>query len=106
MADLEKMNELIQKETAYPNSVSVQQALLKVWNECEQQKVVNKNDLLPDVNEHSLFELRKRAEKVADLIELMNDAFPKYPRENIITACMACIQDAYKTGHEDALNAR
>jgi len=26
----------IQKETAYPNSVSVQVALLKVWNECEQ----------------------------------------------------------------------
>ena len=39
----------IQKETAYPESVSVQQALLKVWNECEQDKVVNKNDLLPDV---------------------------------------------------------
>ena len=39
----------IQKETAYPNSRSVQQALLKVWNECEQEKVVNKNDLLPDV---------------------------------------------------------
>lgn len=30
----------IQQETAYPNSVSVQQALLQVWNECEQQ---NKN---------------------------------------------------------------
>ena len=28
----------IQLETAYPNSVSVQQALLKVWNECEQEK--------------------------------------------------------------------
>ena len=28
----------IQKETAYPESVSVQQALLQVWNECEQQK--------------------------------------------------------------------
>jgi hypothetical protein len=28
----------IQLETAYPNSVSVQQALLKVWNECEQAK--------------------------------------------------------------------
>jgi hypothetical protein len=28
----------IQKETAYPNSVSVQQALLKVWNECNQLK--------------------------------------------------------------------
>jgi len=39
----------IQKETAYPESISVQQALLKVWNECEQQKVVNKNDLLPPV---------------------------------------------------------
>ena len=39
----------IQQETAYPNSISVQQALLKVWNECEQD-VVNKNDLLPDVS--------------------------------------------------------
>lgn len=28
----------IQKQTAYPNSVSVQQALLQVWNECEQDK--------------------------------------------------------------------
>jgi hypothetical protein len=36
--------EEIQKETAYPNSISVQQALLKVWIECEQVKVVNKND--------------------------------------------------------------
>ena len=26
----------IQEETAYPNSISVQQALFKVWNECEQ----------------------------------------------------------------------
>jgi len=25
----------IQSETAYPESVSVQQALLKVWNECD-----------------------------------------------------------------------
>ncbi len=40
----------IQQETAYPESISVQQALLKVWNECEQEKVVNKNDLLPDVS--------------------------------------------------------
>lgn len=28
----------IQLETAYPESLSVQQALLKVWNECEQAK--------------------------------------------------------------------
>ena len=43
----------IQKGTAYPDSVSVQQALLKVWNECEQGKVVNENDLLPDVSQRS-----------------------------------------------------
>jgi hypothetical protein len=29
--------EEIQKGTAYPNSVSVQQALLQVWNECQQE---------------------------------------------------------------------
>ena len=28
----------IQQETAYPESISVQQALLKVWNECKQEK--------------------------------------------------------------------
>ena len=32
---LERIKE-IQKETAYPDSISVQQALLKVWNECQQ----------------------------------------------------------------------
>lgn len=30
----ERIKEM-QQETAYPESVSVQQALLKVWNECE-----------------------------------------------------------------------
>jgi hypothetical protein len=38
----------IQEETAYPNSVSVYQALLKVWNECEQDRVV-KNCNIADV---------------------------------------------------------
>lgn len=33
----------IQQTTAYPESVSVQQALLQVWNECEQE---NKKQLL------------------------------------------------------------
>ena len=35
----------IQMETAYPNSMCVQQALFKVWNECvqsEQSKVMEK----------------------------------------------------------------
>ena len=35
----------IQQETAYPESISVQQALLKVWNECEQEKAVVSNSL-------------------------------------------------------------
>ena len=29
----------IQSETAYPDSISVQQALLQVWNECEQEQL-------------------------------------------------------------------
>lgn len=28
----------IQDKTAYPDSISVQQALMKVWNECEQEQ--------------------------------------------------------------------
>lgn len=35
--DSERIKE-IQAETAYPQSRSVQQALLKVWNECEQKQ--------------------------------------------------------------------
>lgn len=42
--------EEIQKETAYPDSISVQQALLKVWNECEQEKVEKNNAVLPLVS--------------------------------------------------------
>lgn len=29
----------IQSKTAYPESVSVQQSLLQVWNECEQEQL-------------------------------------------------------------------
>ena len=45
-----KRIEEIQKETAYPDSISVQQALLKVWNECEQEKAVKNNAVLPPVS--------------------------------------------------------
>jgi hypothetical protein len=45
-----KRIEEIQKETAYPDSISVQQALLKVWNECEQEKVVKNNAVSPLVS--------------------------------------------------------
>jgi hypothetical protein len=33
----------IQETTAYPESVSVKQALLQVWNECAQEQVKNLN---------------------------------------------------------------
>lgn len=35
---IERIKE-IQAETAYPDSISVQQALLQVWNECEQEQL-------------------------------------------------------------------
>lgn len=50
-----KRIEEIQKETAYPDSISVQQALLKVWNECEQEKAVKNNAVLPHVSEPFLW---------------------------------------------------
>ena len=43
---IERIKE-IQAETDYPNSRSVLQALLKVWNECEQERV--KNCSIPNV---------------------------------------------------------
>jgi hypothetical protein len=43
----------IQQETAYPESVSVQQALMKVWNETEQEqlRIAAVIKLLPDSDE-------------------------------------------------------
>lgn len=35
----------IQNETAVPDSVSVCQALMKVWNECEQERMYSEEDL-------------------------------------------------------------
>lgn len=35
--NIERIKE-IQQQTAYPDSKSVQQALIQVWNECEQGK--------------------------------------------------------------------
>jgi hypothetical protein len=36
----------IQNETAFPDSVSVCQALMKVWNECEQENGYSEEDML------------------------------------------------------------
>jgi hypothetical protein len=38
----------IQNETAFPDSVSVCQALMKVWNECEQAKEMGKEQTAVD----------------------------------------------------------
>ena len=35
----------IQESTAYPESLSVKQALLQVWNECEQEKMYSRDDM-------------------------------------------------------------
>jgi hypothetical protein len=41
----------IQDSTAYPKSLSVRQALLQVWNECEQEyKWIKVEDELPEVS--------------------------------------------------------
>lgn len=40
----------IQQGTAYPDSISVQQALLQVWNECEQQE-----RMYSDIQEYAEF---------------------------------------------------
>ena len=65
----------IQAETAYPNSTSVQQALLQVWNECEQERV--KNGSIPNLSTRT--EMRKQAITVFELtkgftVELTDNA--------------------------------
>lgn len=54
---IERIKE-IQAETAYPDSRSVQQALIKVWNECEQNNL-NKYEVSGDASdfEQDLFVL-------------------------------------------------
>ena len=69
----------IQSETAYPNSVSVYQALLQVWNECEQQQ--NKID-------------RKAA--AMDFVRWINKTYP--PSANIAEWLVEeWVEEQYKT---------
>lgn len=51
----------IQQETAHSESVSVQQALLKVWNECAQQSQSEIDELTNDKNqlEMDLFSIKE-----------------------------------------------
>jgi len=41
----------IHQGTAYPNSISVHQALLQVWNECAQERRYSKEDMREAFNQ-------------------------------------------------------
>ena len=60
----------IQQETAHSESVSVQQALLKVWNECAQQSQSEIDELTKEVER-----LRKGIDWTrAEYIKCVNDS--------------------------------
>jgi len=49
----------IQEGTAYPESSSVKQALLQVWNECEQERVKTDCGCITVVSVHKAYECVK-----------------------------------------------
>jgi len=63
-----KRIEEIQKETAYPDSRSIQQALLKVWNECEQEKAVKNNAVLPLVMPSAIEQFNCRFHHIQEMV--------------------------------------
>ena len=65
----------IQKDTGYPNSVSVQQALLKVWNECEQERQLYSagEDPKEPIMSHSGEELKQLRSDFLSMYVLTND---------------------------------
>jgi hypothetical protein len=60
----------IQNETGLPNSVSVQQALLKVWNECEQYHKQQTNVKVLEALERLKVEISK-GENVYNHLEIL-----------------------------------
>lgn len=72
----------IQSETAYPNSTSVQQALLKVWNECEQEQKQVKNCSIPNISTRT--EMRKQAITVFELTK----GFTVEPTDNAMKTAL------------------
>lgn len=70
----------IQEQTAYPESVSVKQALLQVWNECEQEQV--KNCSIPDVMPRSA-EYWKGFDYACDLLDGMGFASSPSNKHNL-----------------------
>ena len=66
----------IQQETAYPESVSVQQALLKVWNETEQEQL-RKYDVIGQSEQLANFckKISKQEDCPAKFQEIVNKEF-------------------------------
>ena len=54
----------IQSKTAYPDSISVKQALLQVWNECEQEQLRLHNVSNSVATEYAEFCVRCDREKL------------------------------------------
>lgn len=78
----------IQNETAYPESVSVQQALLKVWNETEQKS----GSVFPCFTESG--EIFAIAESHSQAIRIAKDRYG----EDIPDEMLAAIIDEWKLG--------
>jgi hypothetical protein len=68
----------IQETTAYPESVSVKQALLQVWNECEQEQVKNCN--IPHVSGSFSLDFIKWYSGMEE--QKILNAYERYKREN------------------------
>jgi len=67
----------IQEQTAYPESRSVHQALLQVWNECEQENNKQNSELLQSNKE--LLEALEYWKKRCKLIETCENESPCDP---------------------------
>jgi len=74
----------IQEGTAYPNSLSVKQALLQVWNECEQHNNKEDNSIIIEMlqskikdNEGTMEEYIQELdnEEGADMLQGENNAY-------------------------------
>lgn len=57
----------IQKETTYPESVSVMLALKQVWNECEQENQLKKKELKAVIKGNAFQESHGSTTLVVDL---------------------------------------